>query len=732
MSLLPFPPNTTSEAIALIDQDSRILHEVIHGTDTAEVLTDNGLIPSVNNVIQDILERVGEGTAADIMLRDNLAATDSDVLVGGVEASSLPKQPLAIAVDIDMPVGRAITVSDRDNYSFEVVTGETPNGFDIIAMSNGNQLKIMPKNNQVSLKSLGAAEDAKGDLIESGTTDDTDVVERAMQLGLKILVANKAMITRGNLLNTSSWYGILNEYISQIVIKPTLNINNPFDCFEQSNIEFKYLGFVGSSVATASGSAGAIRIRNSLQQVKNVRVERCYFENFKHNYWIYAINQSETQKMFQIYIEDCTFLSRTGNDIDPLSIGVPATCVAFQGNIEFQPGRIENVRVNRCTAYGNHMKRGVDVWGNVHGIELKSNTLRNFGAASANNKGNYAIMVYTSRYLSGFTPDYAFDPSAADISGNEIENPRDCGIYLQGLNKSVVSNNRVHGQYNNQQVTLFIGGIVTNGCDQLNVSDNVLWDNWCDLGIAQINYKVAPAGTKISASFSGNQCLSGTDQSVMCNGNFYSGIDGSTGELSTVYFNDNRLKGRFKFVITNVLSNFDLQIKGGSISDSTIGFWSNVASVPTPVNPVVLSIKDVDFKRTSQNGINHVGIDYINATFEANRFDMSGITAQALNINTSKKVSWNYNEFYASSAAGTGRYCVNLTSAEHTSFGNTTKGLASTIKQIGFVAPTWTASEGDRVQSLAASEVGTTPNKYIVTEYIYTNAWKERRTPTGG
>jgi hypothetical protein len=61
MSLLPFPPRTTSESLALLDQDVGILHAVVHGTETEEVLTDNGLIPSISKFIADTNIRIGQG-----------------------------------------------------------------------------------------------------------------------------------------------------------------------------------------------------------------------------------------------------------------------------------------------------------------------------------------------------------------------------------------------------------------------------------------------------------------------------------------------------------------------------------------------------------------------------------------------------------------------------------------------------------------------------------------------
>lgn len=58
MSLLPFPPNNVTEAIALIDQDAEILHNIVHGDSDATILTDNGLVPSVNNVLSNIVDGV--------------------------------------------------------------------------------------------------------------------------------------------------------------------------------------------------------------------------------------------------------------------------------------------------------------------------------------------------------------------------------------------------------------------------------------------------------------------------------------------------------------------------------------------------------------------------------------------------------------------------------------------------------------------------------------------------
>jgi hypothetical protein len=80
MALLPFPPNNISEAIALINQDSQILHEVVHGEDTSESLTDNGLIPSVSKVLKDIQQRILDSLSLDTIVEKKLYSE----LVGNV------------------------------------------------------------------------------------------------------------------------------------------------------------------------------------------------------------------------------------------------------------------------------------------------------------------------------------------------------------------------------------------------------------------------------------------------------------------------------------------------------------------------------------------------------------------------------------------------------------------------------------------------------------------------
>ncbi|QCQ59893.1 tail fiber [Rheinheimera phage vB_RspM_Barba9A] len=61
MAFEKFPPTNASEAVAVFKQDVIIVHDVAHGDENAEVLTENGLIPSIAKFIKDTNERIGDG-----------------------------------------------------------------------------------------------------------------------------------------------------------------------------------------------------------------------------------------------------------------------------------------------------------------------------------------------------------------------------------------------------------------------------------------------------------------------------------------------------------------------------------------------------------------------------------------------------------------------------------------------------------------------------------------------
>lgn len=623
----------------------------------------------------------------------------------------------------DFGVGQSVIITDRDNADFKIVAGGVPNGFDILDAGSGNTA-VLQHNGKVTLKSLGAVENAKGDGVESGTIDDSDVIEYAASKKWDVVVSGKSLLSR-SVLNLASWYGVLSGRISQIVIAPSIEVNNPFECLNTSDVTFEKIGFIGSSVASVATTAGAIRFRATTGAMTNLHVNDCYFENFKHNYWIYFRNDS-TQDMRNVSVVNCDFVSKSGNDIDPTSLGTPACCVGFQGSVVSKDGFIRKIDVHGNDMDCSYMKSGVFAWSGCVGGAINNNNIRNCGKFGQDDKINYAIALYTNRYLSG-TVDDDYDPSEFDVYSNNLKDNRDVGIYLQGLNDSTVHDNNISGQTSTADATLLKGAIVTNGVNNVDIHDNIMFGNVYDLAFAQINYK---SSGEIVCTAHSNKCKSGIK--IVPN---VKPAGTGTGIKSTLNLYNNEIDGAVLYRISNVADNFELNIHGGYIKNSAtgVGLFVFNSSTPTPLEGLWLTIKGVDFADHTQDGIN-VTTDYMDVLIESCKFDIGTIKNKGIALQNSKKVKWIKNHFWSSVTPSAGDHCVNVTGAEHYSYGNTTVDIGAGNKEIGFVAPTWAASEGDRVQTLRVSEQGTTPDKFFITDYIYAgniSSWVPQRIYTG-
>lgn len=77
MSFAKYPPTNIAEAIDVIEQDSEILHNIVHGDENTEVLTENGLVPSIDKVLNDI------NTQADNVLAGIQAEADRAAAAAG-------------------------------------------------------------------------------------------------------------------------------------------------------------------------------------------------------------------------------------------------------------------------------------------------------------------------------------------------------------------------------------------------------------------------------------------------------------------------------------------------------------------------------------------------------------------------------------------------------------------------------------------------------------------------
>lgn len=622
----------------------------------------------------------------------------------------------------DLSIGQSIVITDRDSDYTWLITSDTPNTFDKVD-AGGGLTATCQYTTQVSLGALGAREDE--------TTDDSDVVEYAASLGISIVCKRYAKVSR-NFINTSSFVGLLDPKLSGFAVESGATVDNLFDTVN-ADASFYRVGFKGANQSTNASGAGALRFNmtaSATEQVNKARVEECYFENFKQGYWILFLNNSNFA-MNEAVVESCEFHSKTGNSIDPSSQGIPACMVGVQGNRLNLSGAILGISIDDNVAYGAHVKSFAFVWSNCRDGSIDKNRLYSFGSQGVDDSINYAIAAYTNRYLVG-TVDYDYDPARLTINNNVIVGVRDVGIYLQGLNESEVASNIITGQTNGTIGTLLKGAIVTNGAHRCDVHHNTLFGNAIDLALGQINYK---SDREITLTVGNNKCMSQALTNVVIVGN--SKADGNTGSglKSTLRLIDNTINGGVQYRALPTADNFWLYIEQGEIYGQQIGFQVLVTDTdPTPTDGIHIYLDGIDFHDITQDAVIY-NKTWATMNINDNNFDMATITNIALDIQDSAGVNWTGNVFWASKAVtGTSKYCVLLTNAEYTSHGNVTRDLEQQYKELGFVAPTWAAKEGDRVQSLRVSEQGTSPNKFIVMNYIYAgniNAWVPERMYTG-
>jgi hypothetical protein len=175
MAFLPYPPNTTTEVIAVLKQDVQIAHDIVHGNITTDVDTESGLVPSFAKVVKTLTDEVNAATGVDVTLRDNLAAADSTVLIGGVSISedlaTFPTVAAMIGALTASFVGRKVqwlgyyAVSDGGSGWGVVKSGtHTADGGSIISVTPSLYVEQNLKGKSLYVKKFGVKAD--------GVTDD--------------------------------------------------------------------------------------------------------------------------------------------------------------------------------------------------------------------------------------------------------------------------------------------------------------------------------------------------------------------------------------------------------------------------------------------------------------------------------------------------------------------------------------------------------------------------------
>jgi hypothetical protein len=590
---------------------------------------------------------------------------------------------------------------------------------DVTGPSTAVQAQALWYNDKPNLRQSGALGD--------GSTDAAAKIQVAANLGREIEVPEGIFVCNSSI-SMSSGSKFIGEGKMKSQFKVTSGeVNRLFDALNKDDIAFMDVGFIGNSTATTAAAAGAIAFRQDNTATvdnENLTVERCYFENFKQDYWIYGNTDSETYDLKNIWIRDCTFASKTGNDRDPTSIGVPSTCVAFRGAIFTAPalGKVKYVSVSGCTADGSHIKRFADFWSSVEYFETVGNNLDEFGANSNDNTARYAILTYSDRSIYHTATEY-YHPQKFSHRFNMIDGARDCGYYLQTAMYGAVSGGTISNQTSVAYTTIPKGAIACNSAHKVIVSNVICEDNAIDFGCGLTNQLSEETVLKLVD----NQFLSDVANGARITTNV-----STASARARLSMRGNFWASTVSVVLTATSDKTRIDVFGGAIkSTSSDGFGLFPSGYTSGATDFRVSCQSVLFEDIGDDGIVS-GLD-IPLLIKDCRFDLGTITDEALAIANSSAVAIDNNVFYASATPAAGSYCLDATGAEYTATANKFRDIPSANLIVGFAAPVWTATEGSYVQSFRKSEAGAVSSKYVLYGYVYESGgtWVEDRRLTG-
>jgi len=566
----------------------------------------------------------------------------------------------------------------------------------------------------VSVKDFGA--------VGNGVADDTTKIQAALNSGAGTIYfpegtypVSSALTLPSNIMLTGD--GVGNTKLTVV----GTGTNNIFYALNRQNIKISDIWFYGNSQSSGSGNGLAIFFYQNSSATEiggNFRIENCRFENFKGDYWVYVVNDSVTYTIANIYVTNNSFKSFPGNARNGTTTAVPSTCVSVQGSTS--GANVTDVFVTNNSADCEHIKSFLLIWQGVHRVLAQGNSVFNagLGAGISDDAGAYAFMAYDS---SGLNVPYDIV-----IDGNLIDGVRSCGFYGAASKNIIISNNRFYNQTDTVGTTLPKGGVVLNGC-----------------------YNIQIVGNEF-ASIVGNGVYwqPGTPSVVSVNIAVFDNT-----------FRDNAIGVKF---VSYLFDSNGLNINGNTFIECTYGVQVQTISntvqisglsvvgnhiVSTVATSYGISIRSDDgFYRVanakiSGNYVNTVGYGIYwrgaGPTTVSDNTLTGPFTTRALDVANATNLSITGNSFFGQTSGGQCLYTTGSQgSMRENSFENCATAniiVVSGATDMGRVVPTWTPTgRGPFVQNIVAVEDGAASSKYVVSGWYYDGtAWFQMRNLTG-
>jgi hypothetical protein len=469
----------------------------------------------------------------------------------------------------------------------------------------------------------------------------------------------------------------------------------------------------GNSQSDASVNGNFVTITqdtNATAIGKGYTLRNVRLENFKGDYWINFVNQNTTYTMKKFRVLFCDFASESGNARGPTTLGIPSSCISFQGTAVSNGATMTDIIVAGCTADGTYIKSFCLLWQGCQKAMVGQNILNAFGTDSSigDDKGAYAIMAYDSTATNV--------PIDLEFPDNEINNVRSCGYYLAGPTNVTISGGHVQGQTDQQDGSLPKGAIAANTVNGLTVEGTRLKENY--IGVTLVDASDVDLAMPITSSVANAFGILGK---------------GSSGLRRIVIKPNIRMTGAANFAIYvqtftgagNIITDFG--VYGGHIDSANgVKHFTGDASY----NITDLKIIGVSIKATVQN----IDINTITNPVAIMGCKLYGNpSSPGLQMDGATKVTVTFNALEDSVAT----YAYSAGGARGELWGNTFQRSTAIVnpgagERLGLDVPTWAGTFNMRIQDVNAVEAGAAASKYVRQGwYRDSAAWREMRTLTG-
>lgn len=505
--------NETAAVTAINNNNAAII------TAMDNTLSRDGTLPNTMTATLDMNSHPIINLPAPVTNFEPLRVIDRTTLNGGgtVTVSPLPTGGTS---------GQYLAKNSSTNFDVSWYTpssgGTTSSTFDTLALAQAGILPLSITNITITRKQAGwplanapyvrgtisgpnAFQDALGNYWQVDTSnailhatwfwaggggDDTAPLQAACNAssGKTLLLDNLAY----NVSNSVSIPSHFNLYGAgyqncSITVSGVSEVRGILQGYNKGWVNIEGISFIGNNIAAFAQSAGAIAFGMDIDGVADagfVNIRRCYFANFKQNFWVDITNGGITPYSLGIVtVSDNVFSSVLGNSRTYNDENDCTYMIRVWGNTVSPTSTIAGVVIQRNKAYAIGVVGFSQVWQNTGNFLVTDNDVEECGFYVSGLPNVYVFLFY-----SGIQP-YA---KSGIFSRNRLFNTISsgfyvgcgAGVYIASVTGSViVTDNSIEGFTRTDSGTLRRGGIVLNGIGRSITSGNILSNNATGIAI---------------------------------------------------------------------------------------------------------------------------------------------------------------------------------------------------------------------------------------------------------